>query len=52
MSRLQHRSWNLSKNIVSLDCHLAIYSEAHNRRIWVKMLKARAKNQSDEKLDF
>ena len=44
MSRLQRRSWNLSKKIVSLDHHLAIYSEAHNRRIWVKMQKARAKN--------
>jgi len=44
VSRLHRRSWNLSKNIDSLEHHLAIYTEAHNRRIWKKMLKTRTKN--------
>jgi len=39
ISRLSRRSWNLSKKIERLDDHLAIYMEAHNRKIWKKMQK-------------
>lgn len=39
MSRLTRRSWNLSKKIERLDDHMAIYVEAHNRKIWIKLQK-------------
>ena len=44
MSRLHRRSWNLSRKIDRLEHHIAIYAEAHNRRIWQKMEWLNAKN--------
>jgi len=46
MSRLQRQSWNLSRKIDRLEHHLAIYAEAHNRRIWVKMQREMLKKSA------
>jgi len=43
MSRLHRRSWNLSRKVDRLEHHIAIYAEAHNRRIWQKMERLNAK---------